>query len=48
MPGRYFTHFSVSPQESIPLTLNHFLNDGQIGEIFAPGTTTEVAYHPLK
>ena len=44
---RPLTYQSASPQDDIPLKPNHLLH-GQIGGIFAPKVTTEVAYHPLK
>ena len=45
--SRPLTYQSANPQDDIPLTPNHLLH-GQLGGMFAPETTKEEAYHPLK
>ena len=45
--SRPLTYQSANPQDDVPLTPNHLLH-GQMGGMFAPETTKEEAYHPLK
>ena len=45
--SRPLTYQSANPQDDVPLTPNHLLH-GHMGGIFAPETTKEEAYHPLK
>ena len=45
--SRPLTYQSANPQDDIPLTPNHLLH-GQLGGVFAPETSKEEAYHPLK
>ena len=42
--SRLLTYQSANPQDDIFLTLNHL----QLGGMFAPETSKEEAYHPLK
>ena len=41
------TYQSANPHDDVPLTPNHLLH-GQMGGTFAPESTKEVAYHPLR
>ncbi|XP_065917654.1 ATP-binding cassette sub-family C member 4-like [Dysidea avara] len=44
---RPLTYQSANPHDDVPLTPNHLLH-GQMGGTFAPESTKEVAYHPLR
>ena len=44
---RPLTYQSANPHDDVPLTPNHLLH-GQMGGTFAPESTNEVAYHPLR
>ena len=43
--SRPLTYQSASPEDDVPLTLNHFLH-GQLGGQFAPVSVDEVDFNP--
>ena len=45
--SRILTYQSANTEDDIPLTPNHLLH-GQIGGMFAPEVTKEIAYNPSK
>ena len=45
--SRPLTYQSANPQDDVPLTPNHLIC-GQLGGMFAPETSKEEAYCPLK